>query len=276
MPSAPHFSDVTELIARAVLLSEVTATSLRLPPILLVGAPGIGKTYMSKQLARALETDIVEIAVNIIDSFRLRGMNSSWKGAKMGRIAAALLESRTASPIILLDEFDKPVRINSYENPHDVFHTLLEEENAQSFVDDYLEFPLRAERIIWIASANDISDLAPSIVDRFLVLNVPDPSPQDLAAIIDNIYTLANVRYGNVFEPELTLDVRARLTGFNPRRISRLLDLAFAHAAAEGRRDLVMSDIVRAEEVSLADLKFHRTIGFIGQQGRERQGCSSR
>ncbi len=112
--SAPHFADVIELIARAVLLSEMSNTPLRLPPILLVGSPGIGKTYVSKQLARALGTDIFEIGINIIDSFRLRGLNASWKGAKMGKIAAALLESSTASPVILLDEFDKPARVNSW------------------------------------------------------------------------------------------------------------------------------------------------------------------
>ncbi len=193
-------------------------------------------------------------------------MNPSWKGAKVGRIAAALLESRTASPIILLDEFDKPVRINSYENPHDIFHTLLEEENAQSFLDDdYLEFPLHAEKITWIASANDISDLAPSIVDRFLVINVPDPSPKDFAALIDNIYAIANARHVDVFESALRPEVRTQLTRFNPWRISRLLDLAFAHAAAEGRRDLVTSNIALAEEASPADLKFRGSIGFIAR-----------
>ncbi len=261
--TAPHFADVVELIARAVLLSEMSRTPLRLPPILLVGSPGIGKTYVSKQLARALGTDIFEIGINIVEGFRLRGLNASWKGAKMGKIAAALLESSTASPIILLDEFDKPARVNSWENPYDVFHSLLEEENAKAFIDDYLEFPLHAENIIWFASANNVIDLPPSIADRFLIINVPDPSAVQLAATVDNIYALANGRYGDVFEPTLDADVRAELMKSTPRWIGRLLDLSFAHAASQQRRQLKPSDIMAARSITHEHANRLRGIGFI-------------
>jgi ATP-dependent Lon protease len=263
--SAPHFADVIELIARAVLLSEMSKTPLRLPPILLVGSPGIGKTYVTKQLPQAIGTDTFEIGINIVDSFRLRGLNASWRGAKMGKIAAALLESRTASPVILLDEFDKPARVDSRENPYDVFHTLLEEENAKSFVDDYLEFPLHTENIIWFGSANNVMDLPSSIADRFLIINVPDPSEDHLAAIVDNIYVLANGRYANVFEPALDDEVRAGLMKFNPRWISRLLDLSFAHAASKQRRRLKPSDISYAESTTNFGATRLGVIGFTAK-----------
>ncbi len=142
---------------------------------------------------------------------------------------------------------------------------MLEEENAKAFVDDYLEFPLHAENIIWFASANNVIDLSPSIVDRFLIINVADPSVDQLAAIVDNIYVLANGRYGNVFEPTLDDEVRARLMKFNPRWINRLLDLSFARAAAEGRRNLVKSDIALTEHVALTKSKFRGSIGFMSR-----------
>jgi ATP-dependent Lon protease len=181
----------------------------------------------------------------------------------MGKIAAALLESRTASPVILLDEFDKPARVNSWENPYDVFHTLLEEENSKVFVDDYLEFPLHAENIIWFASANNVIDLPPSIADRFLIIAVPDPSALQLAAIVDNIYVVANRRYGNVFEPSLDDEVRAGLMKFNPRWIGRLVDMSFAYAAVEQRTRLKSSDIAQAQEMI-----FERRRGAIGFTAR--------
>jgi ATP-dependent Lon protease len=167
----------------------------------------------------------------------------------MGQIATTLLASSTASPIILLDEFDKPARIDRDGNPLDIFHSLFEEENAKSFVDDYLEIPLRTDKIIWIASANDISTIAPSIVDRLLVLRIPNPSDDDLFAIIDNIYTVANGRHGSKFEPRLGDEVRARLAKYNPRRIGRLLDLSFARAISDGRLGLSLADIVETEKL---------------------------
>jgi ATP-dependent Lon protease len=247
--SAPHFAEFIDVVARAVVLSHLTETSLRLPPILLLGSPGIGKTYMAKQIARTLGSNVHEIALNMMDAFRLRGLNTAWRGARPGQIATALLESTTASPIILLDEFDKPAPIQRDENPLDIFHSLFEEENAKAFIDDYLEIPLRADKIIWIASANDISTIAPSIIDRLLVLRIPNPSDDHLFVIVDNIYTVANGRYGSKFEPKLGNEIRTRLAKYNPRRISRLLDLSFARAAINGRLALNLVDIVETEKL---------------------------
>ena len=198
----------------------------------------------------------------LTDAFRLRGMNSSWRGARVGKIASALLDAPTASPVIVLDEFDKPAPIHRDENPLDVLHSFLEEENAKAFVDDYLEFPLRADRIIWIALANDVLAISPSILDRLLVLEIPDPSEEHLEAIINSIYAAANARYSDRFSPGLSADIRQRLLTLNSRRIGRLFDLSFARAAADGRFELRVADIAESEGL-LAEAHLARgRVGF--------------
>jgi ATP-dependent Lon protease len=247
--AAPHFGELIDIVARAVTLSHITNSPLRLPPILLVGEPGIGKTHISKRVAQALGTGIHEIALNMTDAFRLRGLNTAWKGARMGQIANAILESHTASPIILIDEFDKPATIHQAENPLDIFHALFEQENSRRFVDDYLEFPLRADQIIWISSANGIRSIPPSIIDRLLIVHIPSPSEEHLGSIIENIYSAANASYGGRFEPTLAPEIRAHLTNYNPRRTGRLFDLSFARAAFEGRSALTLADILETEHL---------------------------
>lgn len=73
--------------------------------------------------------------------------------------------------------------------PRDVFHSLLEPENARFFIDAYLEeAPLRADRVFWVATANDESELKSSLIDRFLVLRVDQTDADGQAAMLQQLY----------------------------------------------------------------------------------------
>ena len=262
---APHFSSFIGLVARAVALSSACGSPLRLAPVLLVGSPGIGKTWLLKKVAAALGTTSEFLAVNILDTWRLRGLNTSWRGARMGKIAEVLLASPTASPIIVLDEFEKAPSLASIDRPYDVFHSLLEEENAKSFVDDFLELPLRADHVLWVAAANGTAGLPGSILDRMLVIEVPDPTRAQLAAIVDGIYTTVCACHGEHFAPDLAGAVRDRLARHNPRQLKRIVAMALAFAAAAGRDALVLDDALRAIELASGashEGGFRHPIGF--------------
>ncbi len=234
--------------------------------MLLVGAPGIGKTYVLKRVAAALGTTVEFLAVNMFDSWRLRGLNTSWKGARMGKVAELMLASPTASPVIVLDEFEKAPVLGSFERPYDVFHSLLEEENARAFVDDFLELPLRADHVLWIAAANGTAGLPPSILDRMLVMTVPDPTRAQLAVMVDGIYAAVRARHGEHFAASLDEAVRNRLARHNPRQLMRIVALALGFAAAAGRDALHLDDVEHA--VALAGggsqaASFRHPVGFV-------------
>jgi hypothetical protein len=127
-------------------------------------------------------------------------------------------------------------------------------------------FPLKADRIIWVASANDISGISASILDRLLILRISDPSEDHLHAIIDSIYATANGRYGCRFDSTLAAELRHKLLTLNPRRIGRLFDLAFARAAADGRFTLDVNDVAQSEHFLQESTETHwrrNRIGFI-------------
>lgn len=262
---APHFSPFLELVERAVQLSALTLTPLRIPPVLLVGSPGIGKTYVLKRIAEAISSGYEFLAMTSIDSFRLRGLNTCWRGARIGRIAEALLKSPMASPIFVLDEFEKAASINMADRPFDIFHSLFEEENAEGFVDDFLEFPLRVDHVIWIASANSTVGLPASIFDRLLVLRISDPTVQQLRKIVDGVYASVIEPFDDEFEPILQDDVRSSVSRHNPRLMKRVLRLALAYATADDRLHLAIEDIERAVELAKVgrDGTFGNAVGFL-------------
>ncbi len=106
------------------------------------------------------------------DHGALTGLSLSWRAARPGRIALALVESKTASPIFLLDEVDKVNPTHPRENPLAFLHSVLESENASRFADEYLTIAMRADHAIWILTANNIVELPDSIVDRLTVFSI--------------------------------------------------------------------------------------------------------
>ena len=243
---APHFSEAIEIVARAAMLARATGTALQLPHLLLAGPPGVGKTWFSKRLAAAIGTNTESIAGNAItDAALLLGHPSSWKGAKQGVVTDILVRSKSASPIILMDEVDK-LKTHYSEDPFNVLLTLLEPENASKAMDEYLLVPFDLSRIIWILTANDLEHIPAPILDRTLVLHIEPPEGERFADLVRNIFRDVVQRFG---EPPYTAGdaVIRRLATKRPRRIVRLIELALGYAAEAGRREVIVADIAKAE-----------------------------
>ncbi|VVB42559.1 hypothetical protein RHAL1_00251 [Beijerinckiaceae bacterium RH AL1] len=258
----PHFAPVIGVVARAALVSARTQTPLDLPPCLLLGEPGIGKTFALRRIAEALGADFTLIAMNMTDAFRLRGLNTAWRGARMGRIAE-VLQSSGSSPVVLLDEFDKIPAVDRAERPYDVWHSLLDRENARHFRDDFLEIEIRADRITWFASANDVSKMPPSILDRLIVLDIPKPSERQLQLVVAGLYAVCRESYGGLLPEDLADDALQELARHSLRHIAQLLRLAIGFAASEGRLRVKVEDIRSANTLAAQAHKRRQSIGFI-------------
>lgn len=272
----PQFSDVTAWIIRAAGLSAATGTPLRLDPAVVVGPPGIGKTFYARQLAEALGVPSDVIAMNLMTDrgSAFSGLAPVWKASGPGKVAKLLLEGSHACPLIVIDGLEKASPINPSETPDSVLHSLLERENAARFVDEFVDLPIRADHIFWLATANSLDPLPDSIVDRLIVFQV-ELRQAKMLAIQQSIFRAANLRVGGSFvEPGVALFEAA--AGHNPRTLSRLWDIAMGFACEAGRRHLVAADIRGAEQVLRAGKAGARKpIGFIrpamkGERGVKR------
>ena len=266
MRDAPNISDAIGLVRRAAMLSWATGAPLAIPPILLLGPPGVGKTFAARRLAHALRVPFAEVSLATSDdTAAICGHSLSWRGARLGLLARTLLDDpgRCASPVVLVDEIDKVSPWHSREQPLAIFHALLEPENARCFKDEFLEVPVRADHVTWLLTANDASDISPSLIDRLTVVTVAAPTSEQQMGIAAAIYRSSIDGQLDAFEPILADAVLDAVGDVPPRQVRRILMLALGFAAGAGRRRLTADD-VRAAAKFGSQVTARTRIGFHG------------
>ena len=120
----------------------------------LIGGPGLGKTTIAKSIAKSLGRKFFSISLGgVTDSSVLKGHRRTYIGAYAGKIIEALKTCETNNPVILLDEIDKMG--SSYQgDPRSQLLEILDPNQNQSFVDNYIDVPIDLSNVLFVCSAN--------------------------------------------------------------------------------------------------------------------------
>lgn len=155
-----------------------------MPPTLLVGPPGCGKTHLAQRISELSGCPSTRLDMSGLSAaFEVTGTEYTWRSSTPSAVVKLIDGSGAANPIMIVDEVDKSGR-TSAGDPAQALLPLLQRSTARDFRESYLQAKIDLSRVSWILLANDLQQVPAPLVDRCAVFSVSYPSGDHLRDLV--------------------------------------------------------------------------------------------
>ncbi|PRZ45306.1 AAA family ATPase [Tritonibacter scottomollicae] len=234
----PWMAAATDFLWKAMRRSvRAGEPGFRLPPVLLDGPPGGGKSVWSRELGRHLGVPRCGIEGTAEQaSFVVNGSQRGWGSAFPGRPLQAIVQSLCANPIVVIDEIEKAGRPTSTKGQAyglaDGLLPLLERSSAVAWKCPYYQVGFDMSWISWVLTSNSLRTLPAPFLSRLDILRLVGPGKSDLISFAEREAArrgLSDAALGAICE---VIDQIAQAHELNLRHVSRMLSRAEAMASS--------------------------------------------
>ncbi|KAG9235795.1 lon protease-like protein [Amylocarpus encephaloides] len=225
-----------------------------------VGPPGVGKTSIGKSIARALNRQYYRFSVGgLADVAEIKGHRRTYVGALPGRIIQALKKCQTENPLILIDEIDKLGR-GHQGDPASALLELLDPEQNNSFLDQYLDVPVDLSKVLFVCTANMTDTIPRPLLDRMETIELSGYVADEKMAIAERYLGPAAKELAGLKDVDVNLNkeaieelIKSYCRESGVRNLKKQIEKVYRKAALKIVQDIGEVDTPLSEEKALTE-----------------------
>lgn len=244
------------------LAVQIRVKQLKGPIICFVGPPGVGKTSLAKSIAEATGREFAKMALGgVRDEAEIRGHRRTYVGAMPGKIIQLLKKTKTANPLILLDEIDK-MGSDFRGDPANALLEVLDPEQNDKFVDHYIEVEYDLSGVMFIATANDIGSIPRPLLERMEIIKLSGYTEEEKFNIAIQYLLPKQMKFHGLKAQELIISedsIREIIRYYTREAGVRILEKELAKICRKTVRKIMEDQSIKSVDVNSGNL--HNFLG---------------